>query len=116
MKLISRDIPGDWYENKAILFESGEPGLPPVEIARATSGTIMQAPYAPDEVYSFSADLLARPDSLIIRVSQFIYIVDPPATTFRAFRSLDRGLTWNAVGDSGLAVRPQDYTLVSELS
>ena len=116
MKLTARDVPDAWYENKAILFESDDPGLPAVEVARATSGTIMQAPYAPDEVHSFSADLLARPDSLIIRVSQFTSILDPPTTTCRVFRSLDRGLTWSAVGDSDLAMRPEDYTLISELS
>jgi len=117
MRLVTRELPTPWYDNEAVVFEGEDPQPFDVEVTTATHASFMFAPHGPDEVHSFSAQLLALPECLIIKVCQFSFIVDPPTTKCRYYQSQDRGRTWNAVGDAEMSalIKERELRLISEL-
>jgi hypothetical protein len=115
MRLVTREFPDAWYDNEAIVFEGEDPEPFAVEVTTATHANLMFAPHGPDEVHSFSAQLLALPDCLVVKVAQFSFILEP-VTKCRYLRSADRGRTWSPIEDAEMSALTEgrEPQLISE--
>src|SRR5262249_37655086 len=65
------------------------------EVARVISGTVSNMPYAPDENYSFDADLYESSDHLVVSITQKMESITDSSETTHRFLSKDNGSSWS---------------------
>ena len=105
--------PGEMTENVGIFFVGGDASGGPVEVACATSGTVSNMPYAPDDAYSFTASLFELADAaLLVCVAQEQRSGDSLQKAERLLLSTDGGRSWKSCSPAQLAGLPRRAELM----